>query len=490
MTAVLILPNQLFEKNRLITESRTVYLYEHPIYFTQYQYHKLKLILHRATMKQYQTYLTTKYNCKVTYIEYNANINIIFKNKVIMYDPVDHTIAKELKSYSKKYSSELIMYDTPLFICKLPDLEEYVKEYSDTKFNQTSFYIWQRKRLGILLDTNNKPQGGKWSFDKENRKKFNNKLDRTFPENNNKYIIEAKAYINKHFNTNFGNDIFYLPTDFESSRKHLKSFLKYLNNFGIYQDAIDKDIIFGCHSVLSPLINIGLITPQQVIDTVINYYTKNKKTIRLASVEGFIRQIIGWREYVRMIYIFKHKELVTINHLDHRRKLGKEWYTATTNMGPVDNVIKKVWKYGYAHHIERLMICGNFMLLNQTLPSDVLKWFMLFIDAYPWVMEPNVHGMSQYSVGNLMMTRLYFSSSNYIIKMSSYKKGDYTIHLNNTDYFWADIWDALYYNFINAHQQEFSKNYALASAVKHWKDKSLAEKKELIQLATSYMKTY
>ena len=244
------------------------------------------------------------------------------------------------------------------------------------------------------------------------------------------------------------------------------------------------------------MLNIGLITPQQILTKILHFYENNKKTTSLSSIEGFIRQIIGWREYMRMIYMFSHKELIKMNHFNHQKSLSKEWYTGDTQIIVIDNLINKVIKYGYAHHIERLMYLGNFMLLNEIKPSDTYKWFMVFfIDSYNWVMEPNVYGMSQYSAGHLMSTRPYFSSSNYINKMSNYKKNnkDIThekIKLNNKEYNWYEIWDALYYNFINNHKKEFSFNYSLANSVANWNKKNHKEQQELLYISKMWLKIY
>lgn len=499
MDIVLILPNQLFEQNKSIGKTSKVYLYEHPFYFTTYKYHKLKLILHRSSMKYYEDYVARKYHCDVKYLEFNDDIEKIFKQhhgkKIDLYDPVDHDIMKEFKKMAKKYDVELFVHDTPLFLCTIKDLTDYLDQGG--KYHQTSFYIWQRKRLGILVDKNDKPVGGKWTFDTENRLPFPQgfQQDAKFKNNDNKYIQEAKKYIEKHFKDNYGGTDFYLPIDYQGVKKHLMTFLKErLVCFGPYQDAVDKDIIFGCHTVLSPLINIGLILPETVIKMILDYYEKHKRTVKIASVEGLLRQIAGWREIIRLMYMFKHKEMNTLNHFNHHRRIGKEWYTGDTKIEPIDDIIKKVLKYAYAHHIERLMYLGNFMLLNEFNPKQVYDWFMtLFIDAYPWVMEANVYAMSQYSTGGLLMTRPYFSSSNYIDKMSSYSrtKDKYQkIKLNDKEYEWFEVWDALYYNFINNHKTEFAKNYALASAVGHWNRKNKSEKDDLLKIAKKIMKKY
>lgn len=495
MNIIIVLPNQLFEFNKLINKNSFVYIYEHPLYFTHYKYHKLKLTLHRATMKEYYDHLLTTYHCTVKYLEYTYNISKLFKKlhnkRVNMFDPVDHDLAKEFKSLSKKNNIELFMYDTPLFICKMNDLTEYL---INNKYHQTTFYIWQRKRLNILLE-DNKPIGGKWTYDTENRLPFpqNFHTDTKFNINNSKYVKNAAIYINTHFKNNPGdNTSFYLPTNYRDSMKHLKKFIKTkLNCFGPYQDSVSKDIIFGCHSVLSPLLNIGLITPNQVITKVLKYYETHKHTTKLSSIEGFIRQIIGWREYMRMVYMFEFKRLTTSNHFNHHRKLNNDWYTANINITPINDIIKKVLKYGYAHHIERLMYLGNFMLLSEINPTEIYNWFMIFIDAYPWVMAPNVYGMSQFSSGFLLSTRPYFSSSNYINKMSDYhRKPSHKINLDDREYEWYEIWDALYYNFIHNHKKEFAKNYALASAVSHWNNKSKAEQNKLLRIAHKYLTSY
>lgn len=497
MDIVIILPNQLFELNKLVNRNSFVYIYEHPLYFTYYKYHKLKLILHRATMKQYYDYLIKIYRCKVKYIEYSYDIFKLFKKfnnkRIDMFDPVDHDLAKEFKSLSKKNNIELFMHDTPLFMCKINDLTSYINNHN--KYHQTTFYIWQRQRLNILLTKDNKPIGGRWTYDTENRLPFphNFNMDTKFKVNNDKHVIDAQIYINKYFKNNPGATDFYLPITHSDSNKHLKNFIKFkLNCFGPYQDSVSKHIIFGCHSVLSPLLNIGLVTPSQVITKVLKYYEKHKTILKLSSVEGFIRQIIGWREYMRMIYMFEFKKLITNNYFDHHRKLNNDWYTANINIEPVNDIIKKVLKYGYAHHIERLMYLGNFMLLSEIDPTEIYKWFMIFIDAYPWVMAPNVYGMSQFSSGFLLSTRPYFSSSNYINKMSDYHKNNslIKIDLNNKKYEWYEIWNSLYYNFIFNNKKKFAKNYALASGVTHWNNKSKSEQNKLLKLANIYLTSY
>ena len=196
------------------------------------------------------------------------------------------------------------------------------------------------------------------------------------------------------------------------------------------------------------------MTPKYVIDELNKYGIK--KNIPINSFEGIVRQIIGWREFIRGIYIAKGSIERTRNYWNFDKKMPKAFYNATTGIKPIDDCINKVNDNAYLHHIERLMVIGNFMFLCEIHPDDVYKWFMeFFIDSYDWVMVPNVYGMSQFADGGLMSTKPYISSSNYIMKMSDYKKGD-----------WQKIWDGLYWRFIFKNQSFFQSNPRLSMMVR------------------------
>ena len=201
--------------------------------------------------------------------------------------------------------------------------------------------------------------------------------------------------------------------------------------------------------------------------------------IPLNSTEGFIRQVTGWRDFIRIVYMLKGSEQRTCNYWKFKRKIPFCFYTGKTGIEPIDVVIQKVLETGYCHHIERLMVLGNFMLLCEFDPDEVYRWFMeLFIDAYDWVMVPNVYGMSQFADGGLMSTKPYISGSNYLMKMSDYPKGD-----------WQETWDALFWNFMNKHRSFFLKNPRLGMLVKTF-DKMASEKRAgLINTAEKYIKS-
>ena len=224
------------------------------------------------------------------------------------------------------------------------------------------------------------------------------------------------------------------------------------------------------HSVLTPYLNIGLITPKEVVNKIIDYAEHHD--IPINSYEGIIRQIIGWREFIRGIYAEDGVKQRTTNFWKFDRSMPSSFYDGTTGIPPIDVTIKKLLKNAYLHHIERLMIMGNFLFLLKINPNHVYRWFMeLHIDAYDWVMVPNVYGMSQFSDGGLMSTKPYISGSNYILKMSDYKKGE-----------WCEIWDALYWNFINENRDFFRKNPRTSMMINMYDKKSKEVKTNYIKI--------
>lgn len=323
--------------------------------------------------------------------------------------------------------------------------------------------------------------GGQWSFDADNRLKYPAKLTPPVvtPAGENKYTREAKAYISKYFPQNYGSiEQCIYPTNHADAEQWLEDFLKQrFNDFGQYEDALVTKEHFLHHSVLSPLLNIGLLTPEQVIGKALAY--AGKHTVPLNSLEGFIRQVMGWREFIRIVYEREGGRQRTTNYWAFTRTIPASFWNGTTGIFPVDNVIQKILHTGYSHHIERLMVLGNFMLLCEFDPDEVYKWFMeKYVDAYDWVMVPNVYGMTQFADGGLMTTKPYISGSNYLLKMSDYPKGD-----------WTAIWDALFWRFMHVHRSFFEQNPRLGMLVKTF-DKMPAEKKNKhLDMAEKYLST-
>eukprot|EP01017_Pseudomicrothorax_dubius_P050275 TRINITY_DN9485_c0_g1_i2.p1 TRINITY_DN9485_c0_g1~~TRINITY_DN9485_c0_g1_i2.p1 ORF type:complete len:411 (+),score=76.76 TRINITY_DN9485_c0_g1_i2:168-1400(+) len=383
--------------------------------------------------------------------------------------------------------------DNPSFLCTNSDLATYMSERPPGKryTHDSAFYRWQRRRLKVLM-----PEDGRdpaqWTYDKENRKSLpeNLRLPPTPRPIVSPYVEEARAYVAKHFGSNPGRDEdMPYPIDSETSLVWLRDFLaRKLDSFGPYQDAVTTSSPFVFHSVLTPMMNVGLLPARVVINETLKYADANK--VPVASLEGFIRQVIGWREYVRLLYVYEGEKQRKMNTLSHTRKLSPAWYTGRTGLPPVDDAIKKCLRWCYLHHIERLMYVGNAMLLCGLDPNEAYAWFMeLFIDAYDWVMIPNVYGMSQFADGGLMMTRPYFSASNYILKMSSYRKGK-KVNIRGRDFDWSEVWDSLYYSFVARNEERFSKIYATGPAVANWRKKSPVEQKRLLTLADEYLREY
>jgi deoxyribodipyrimidine photolyase-related protein len=457
---VVVFPHQLFSNHPSLKPHRPVFLVEDPLFFedteTAIRFHKKKLVLHRASMKSFQKDLEAR-SYTVVYLDYPAeqNQDHLFKslkNKGIkalfLSDPVDSRLEKKLFERAKAEGLRLFIDPSPGFLSSRGWISDFFSRSSH--YSLTSFYIAQRKRLGIMVQRR-KPEGGRWTYDTLNRKPLppGLKIPQPSPAPPTPELREAQRYVDRRFPNHPGSTgpFFFAHTP-EQARSFLQEFLQTrLAYFGDYQDAIGRDQAFLFHGLLSPALNIGLITPEEVLKETLAGASTQKVRIPLNALEGFIRQIIGWREFVRAVYLMAGEKERHANFWGHSRTLAPSFYHGTTGIEPVDTVIRRVRDHAYAHHIERLMVLGNFMLLCEIDPKQVYRWFMeMFIDAYDWVMVPNVFGMSQYADGGLMTTKPYISSSRYILRMSDFSKGP-----------WCAVWDALYWHFIDKHLDVFKK---------------------------------
>ncbi|MEO6537710.1 MAG: cryptochrome/photolyase family protein, partial [Ferruginibacter sp.] len=462
----IIFPHQLFEQNILISKCDTIYLVEEWLFFKQYNFHKQKIAFHRASMKFYESYLQSK-NIKVYYIDSGKELSDIRAlipylkttgvNAFEYIDTTDYWLEQRISKSATSHHLEKLKNPTSLF---LNSTEENAAYFSNkNRMFQTGFYQHQRQSRNILLEKQQKPIGGKWSFDDENRLKY--PRGKTPPEIDcvppTTFYSEAVTYTQQNFPDNYGklNTNFIYPSTFAESKSWLQTFFKTrFSEFGVYEDAIVANENILHHGVLTPMLNVGLLSPHYIIDEALLY--SSNAAIPLNSLEGFIRQIIGWREFIRAVYELKGREERTKNYWSFTRKIPPAFWNGTTGIDPIDTTIKKVLETGYCHHIERLMVLGNFMLLCEFEPDEVYRWFMeLFIDAYDWVMVPNVYGMSQFADGGLMATKPYISGSNYLMKMSDYKKGE-----------WQKVWDGLFWRFMHTHRAFFLQNPRLGMLVK------------------------
>lgn len=478
-TAAIIYPHQLYTSHSAVRDSHTQFLVEDPLYFRQYAFHKLKLIFHRATMKRYaKEQLPKARYVEAKQLEHTGDILTFVKkakcNAVRVVDPNDDWLLRRLQAACTSHEITLTVLPDSHFLTPDSEIEDYTANKQKLFF--TDFYIRQRKRLKILLTQDGKPLDGKWSFDTENRKKLPATVRPPMPTlpNEIEYVREAREYVRKQFPDAPGEDTsFIYPTNALEALASLREFLAVrLHDFGVYEDAISTRERVLFHSVLTPMLNVGLLSPQEIIEATLAYQGK----VPMNSLEGFVRQIIGWREFMRLVYRNRSRQQRASNYWGHTRPMPAALYTGTTGIAPVDHVIRTLLNTAYCHHIERLMILGNFMLLCDLHPNAVYRWFMeLFIDAYDWVMVPNVYGMSQFADGGTMTTKPYISGSSYVLKMSDHKKGD-----------WCPIWDALYWRFIDRHEKFFRSNPRMAVMVS-MKDKLGSKMNEHHRVADQFL---
>ncbi len=467
---------------------------EHTLFFmaedaglcTHFKYHKQKLVLFLSAMRSHADELQKEHRLEYRALNaqnqnqsYEDKLNQVLKDfnsleEVVTYTIEDHFFAQRIQNWCRQNNLKLTQVASPKFLFSKEDFGDYLKN-SKKPFMQV-YYKQKRKALNILLAPGDEPLHGKWSFDAENRKKLPKNIE--IPAQPQSQLTdhdqEVIDLVNQLFEDHPGTtDGFNWSTTRASALAKLNSFLKErFEDFGPYEDAIHSQETFAFHSVLSPYLNMGLLTPQEVLDKALEYY--HQHDTHYPSVEGFVRQIMGWREFLRGIYHYYDLEE---NYFNHQRKLTKAWYEGTTGIPPLDDTIKKAQQYGYTHHIERLMVAGNLMLMSGLHPQEVYRWFMeMYVDSADWVMAPNVFGMSQFAEGGIFATKPYISGSNYLKKMSDYGQGD-----------WCDIVDGLYWGFIDRHRETFAKNQRMGMMLATLKRMNPEKKERIFQAAEAWI---
>lgn len=484
MHATLVYPHQLFAAPAPhLTPEWPVFLIEEPLFLTEFPTHPEKCLLHRRSLYAYREELVAA-GYTVTYLEVavhpstEAVLEAIAKTGATTWHVVDTTdtwLERRLATFAKVHDITLIRYESPLFI--LPKAEA-VERYQKSKRFMARFYQGMRQREGILLTADGLPEGGQWSFDADNRQKLPkgivlpHDLSVTTPPS-----PDDAAWLNALPGTRYGSATGWVPYTREAAQEWLTVFLRErLTNFGPYEDAIDTEHARLFHSVLTPILNIGLLTPDEVISATLAHHKEHP--VPLASLEGFVRQIIGWREFIRASYEAEGTAMRSKNFFKHARALPTCFWDGTTGLEPADAAITRALRFGYTHHIERLMVLGNLMLLSGIKPEDTYTWFMaMYVDAYDWVMVPNVYGMSQFADGGSFATKPYISGGSYLKKMSTYPTGD-----------WEATWTALYWHFIETHLDVFSKNHRLSMMPKLWAKMPEATKNAHRETARAFLK--
>jgi deoxyribodipyrimidine photolyase-related protein len=494
-SVALVFPHQLFESHPALARGRRVLLIEDTLFFgdphaAPGRFHRQKILLHRASMRAYAARLEALGH-EVDYVDYarsettgrvlaRQHAGLGF-SEIVTASPCDFLLEKRLRRFAADSGVRLTLVDTPMFLTP----RDWADGHFDSrkKPSMAAFYEAQRRRLGLLLDERGGPLGGRWSYDDENRKGMPRKglavpADPVAPRRPE--VIEAADYVAAHFADYPGRaEPFGYPVTHGDAAAWLDAFLEWrLAGFGPWEDALSERERVLFHSVLTPALNIGLLTPRQVVDRTLEFAAANE--VPIASLEGFLRQVVGWREFIFQMYRRHGVEMRTANFFGHGRSLPPGFWSAETSVAPLDLVVGRVLETGYAHHIERLMVLGNFLLLCEVDPVRVNDWFMEgFIDAYDWVMVPNVHGMSQFADGGHFTTKPYFSGSNYLRKMSDYAAGP-----------WEALWDGLFWRFIDRHEGFFKSQYRLGMMATTLARMDPAKRGDHLRRAAAYLGTW
>ncbi len=488
MKLFLILGNQLFNTKYLNNFKDHIFFMAEDYGLCSFEkHHKLKILLFLSSMRSFRDELKFKkfnliyYNVSKDFkLKYEKKVEKIIKEKKIkeisFFEIEDKFFEKRILTLCKNNSLKVNQIKSPMFLIDRNEFKNYLSK--NKRPFMANFYKIVRTKMNLLMNKDGTPKGNKWSFDEENRKKLPKiiKIPEISKAKETKNTLELKKFINSNFKNHPGNtDQFWFPTTRQDANIWLDKFLKErIKLFGDYEDAVTDKSNTVFHSALSPLINIGLITPEEIIDKI----KKIENKVPINSLEGYIRQIIGWREFMRGIYQNYENRLEKTNFFNHKRNMKNSWYNGTTGLDPLDHAIINAKNYGWSHHIERLMILSNIMNLCEINPKQVYKWFMeMFVDSSDWVMAPNVYGMGLFSDGGIFATKPYICGSSYFLKMMHFKKGP-----------WCDVMDGLYWKFIDRHKKFFLKNPRLAMMVRISEKMNKERKSRIFKAANSFIK--
>ena len=406
--------------------------------------------------------------------------------------PDEYRLLEQLRGMSlsgaEASSIAITEVDTEHFLVEFDDIGDYFTKNKHHKME--FFYRKMRKRFDILME-DDKPQGGQWNFDSDNRNKLKPKDIAEVPapllfERDVSEIRERLARRDIPFMGEMTEHLLW-PTNRKESLQLLTFFCEHcLANFGRFQDAMTGNSEHQWslyHSRLSFSINSKMLHPLQVIKEAINCFERSEGKISLAQIEGFVRQILGWREYIRGVYWANMPDYQELNHLNAQQALPAYFWTAETKMNCMQQSIKQSLDYAYAHHIQRLMITGNFCLLTGINPDEVDEWYLgIYIDALEWVEMPNTRGMSQFADGGIVATKAYSAGGNYINKMSDYCKScQYKIKEKVGEE--ACPFNSLYWGFMIRHRERFEKNPRIGMVYRQWDKQDGLAQAEVLERA-------
>lgn len=398
-------------------------------------------------------------------------------SEIVVTEPGEHRLMAEFQQWEKKFGLPVDIREDDRFIASHQEFNEWAEGRKSLRMEY--FYREMRKKTGLLMD-GDEPAGGEWSYDKENRKSasqdlFMPSLPQFEPDEITQEVLDL---VENSFSDHFGSlNPFWFAVTRKDALKALDIFIeKALPQFGDYQDAMLTDEKFLYHSVLSLYINAGLLNPMEVCEKAQGAYEDGHAPLN--AVEGFIRQIIGWREYMRGVYWRGDETYIRQNFFGAERPLPAFYWTGETKMACVKAVVNQTSEEAYAHHIQRLMVTGTFAMLTSIDPHAVHEWYLaVYADAYEWVEAPNVIGMSQYADGGALGSKPYAASGAYINRMSDYCRNcDYSVTKKTEE--GACPFNALYWDFLARHEDKLGGNPRMAQMYRNWarmdKSKKLA----------------
>ena len=465
---------------------------------TYVKHHKKKIALIFSAMRHFAQELQND-GWQVEYIKLDDDGNSgSFKGEVeralsrhtiehiTVTEPAEWRVMRDIKSWSQAFSCHVEVLVDDRFIATHHEFEDWAQDRKQLRMEY--FYRAMRRKTGLLMD-GAEPEGGKWNYDSENRKPAKDDLFmptqvRFKPDEITQEVLDL---VSTKFSNHFGDlEPFWFAVNAEQANKVLDHFLDVaLPSFGDYQDAMLTAQKFLYHSLLSPYINCGLLDPLEVCRRVEAEYIKGH--VPLNATEGFIRQIIGWREYVRGIYWLKMPEYVKRNFLDANRSLPDFYWTGKTDMTCLREAITQTMEEAYAHHIQRLMVTGNFAMLAGVDPHEVHEWYLaVYADAYEWVELPNTLGMSQFGDGGILGSKPYAASGNYINKMSDYCKNcRYDVKQKTGDE--ACPFNALYWDFLIRNKDKLKGNPRLGQVYSTLGKMDEAKRNEYLKSAHTFL---
>jgi len=506
-TLRLILGDQLNSDHSWFKEKNkgTLYFMAESLSETNYvNHHVQKVVGFFLSMRNFATEISSKGH-DVLYYKLNDKGNkqsfsdnllaVIKKYKVekIAYQlPDEWRLDEELKAFVSGSDIKCEVFDTEHFLTS----RTYLADFFEGKktYLMENFYRSIRKEYDLLMEADGKtPLTGKWNYDASNRKKLPKKIEippQLHWHNDVAEIVDMLAKKNVKTIGNIDVDNFVWPTSREECQELLEDFCKYrLHLFGDYQDALTTRNYALFHSRLSFGMNTKMISPLEVVERCIAEYHKREDEIDISQIEGFVRQIIGWREYMRGVYWAKMPDYESMNYFGHDTKLPSWYWTGDTKMTCLSHSIGQSLDKAYAHHIQRLMVTGNFALLLGVDPDELDEWYLgIYIDALQWVEITNTRGMSQFADGGIVGTKPYISSANYIHKQGDYcSQCHYDRKLKYGEL--ACPFNSLYWDFFERHRDKLGNNFRMSMMYRVWDKMDGEEKAKILDQAKQYKKT-